>query len=261
MSATMTVLWWLQRRTRDAGVVDVGWTAGVGALAVWYSTFGAAPPTRRILVAVMVGLWSLRLVTHLLTDRVLVGREDGRYLALRKAWGDRFQGRIFWFFQAQAGLAVLFSLPALIAVESTRPPLDWFDLTGGLVWLVAWAGEAAADRQLARFRADPTNRGRTCRRGLWRYSRHPNYFFEWLGWWSCTLVAVGGKGWWITVAAPLLMLLFVLKITGIPPTEARALASRGDDYREYQRTTSSFVPWFPKKRARSSAGLQGSEAG
>jgi steroid 5-alpha reductase family enzyme len=247
MALVMGALWWLQRRTADAGLVDVGWTAGVGALAVCYASLGDGPLPRRVLVAVMAGLWSLRLLHHLLSDRVLKGREDGRYHALREAWGDHFQARIFWFFQAQAPLAVLFSLPALVAVGSARPALDWLDAAGALLWLVAWAGEAAADRQLAGFRSNPANRGRTCRVGLWRYSRHPNYFFEWLGWWSYALVAAGASGWWITLAAPMLMLLFVLKITGIPPTEARALASRGDDYRAYQRTTSAFIPWFPKR--------------
>ncbi len=97
--------------------------------------------------------------------------------------------------------------------------------------------------------APPANRGRTCRRGLWRYSRHPNYFFEWLHWWAYALIAWGAAFVWVTVAAPFVMLVFVLFISGIPPTEARALASRGEDYRRYQRETSAFFPWFPKAEA------------
>lgn len=246
MVVVMTGLWVLQRRIRDAGVVDVGWTYGVGVSAVILAAASPGVLERRILVACLVVGWSLRLGTYILRNRVLSGDEDGRYADLRDRWGDTFQQRIFWFFQTQGLLAVLFALPALAAMMSRRHDLGWFDAAGVVVWLIAIAGEALADRQLARHRADPANRGRTCRRGLWRYSRHPNYFFEWLHWWSYAVIAVGGPLWWIAIAGPLVMLVFIVAITGIPPTEARALASRGDDYRDYQRTTSAFVPWFPR---------------
>ena len=104
-----------------------------------------------------------------------------------------------------------------------------------------------ADRQLVRFKRRPESRGKTCREGWWRYSRHPNYFFEWLHWWSYVALAAGSSYWWVTLLAPAAMLHFLLNVTGIPPTEAQALASRGEDYRQYQRTTSVFIPWFPKK--------------
>ncbi len=120
-----------------------------------------------------------------------------------------------------------------------------WDLAGFAIVLASIAGESVADRQLRRFRHDPANRGRTCREGLWRYSRHPNYFFEWLHWWSYAILAIGGPLSWLAALAPLVMLVFILFVTGIPPTEARAVASRGEDYREYQRTTSAFVPWPP----------------
>ena len=184
--------------------------------------------------------------TEVLSDRVLEGPEDGRYQRLRESWGERFQARMLVFFQGQALLAVLFSLPPLVAMGAVRPRLDLLDAAGALLWLAAVGGEVLADRQLAAHRADPANRGRTCRRGLWRYSRHPNYFFEWLHWWAYALIAWGAPFFWVTVAAPFVMLIFVLFISGIPPTEARALASRGEDYRRYQRSTSAFFPWFPK---------------
>jgi steroid 5-alpha reductase family enzyme len=111
---------------------------------------------------------------------------------------------------------------------------------------VAFAGESLADRQLSRFRQDPRNRGRVCRDGLWRYSRHPNYFFEWLHWWAYVALAAGSPLWWIAVAGVAMMLLFLTRVTGIPPTEAQALRSRGEAYREYQRTTSAFFPWPPR---------------
>lgn len=252
------LLWLWQRRHDDAGIADVGWASGVGLLAVWYAVAVDGPGARRVLVAVLTGLWAARLALYILFDRVLPGGEDGRYRKLRESWGDRFQIRMFFFFQGQALVAVLFSLPPLIAMRAARTGLDLLDLAGVLVWLAAIGGETIADRQLARFRADPANRGRSCRVGLWRYSRHPNYFFEWLHWWSYVLIAWAAPLFWVAFAAPWVMLVFVLFITGIPPTEARALASRGDDYRRYQQTTSAFFPWFPKSQPAGHAPAEGS---
>ena len=110
---------------------------------------------------------------------------------------------------------------------------------------MALAGESAADRQLEAFRRDPANRGKTCRVGLWRVSRHPNYFFEWLVWVAYFVFALASPWGWVTIYCPALMLFFLFRVTGIPATEAQALKSRGEDYRQYQRTTSAFFPWFP----------------
>jgi len=253
MAAVMIALWVVQRARRDAGVVDVGWAAGLGLLAVLYAVLAAGPPLRRLLVAAMAGAWSLRLAWYILVNRVLGKPEDGRYQTLRSKWGDRAQSRFFVFFQLQALVDMIFSLPYLVAMTNPTPGLGVWGLAGVLVWVVAVVGEALADRQLAAFRADPANRGRTCRVGLWRLSRHPNYFFEWLHWWSYVLLAVGSPWWALTLVGPALMLFFLFKVTGIPATEAQALASRGEDYRDYQRTTSAFVPWFPRRRGEGSS--------
>jgi steroid 5-alpha reductase family enzyme len=149
---------------------------------------------------------------------------------------------------------VIFSIPFLVAMTLRSQGLGAWVAAGVLVWVVAVTGEALADRQLAAFRADQTNRGRTCRVGLWRLSRHPNYFFEWLHWWSYVLLGVGSPWWALTLVGPALMLYFLLRVTGIPATEAQALASRGEDYREYQRTTSAFVPWFPRRQGTGNRG-------
>ena len=247
MAAMMAALWLVQRARRDAGVVDVGWTAGLGALALWYALAGGGDPLRRGLVAAMAGGWSLRLAWHLLADRVVGKPEDGRYRELRSRWGERAQARFFVFFQAQAAADVVLSLPFLAAMCGERA-LGATGLAGVAVWAVAVLGETLADAQLARFRADPGNRGRTCRAGLWRLSRHPNYFFEWLHWWAYVLLALGSPAWWLSLVGPVLMLVLLLEVTGIPATEAHALASRGEEYRDYQRTTSAFVPWFPKRQ-------------
>jgi steroid 5-alpha reductase family enzyme len=108
--------------------------------------------------------------------------------------------------------------------------------------MVALTGESIADRQLARFRASPSNRGKVCREGLWRYSRHPNYFFEWFHWWAYAWLAVGSPLWWLPILGVVVMYLFLTRVTGVPPTEAQAIRSRGDAYREYQRTTNAFFP-------------------
>ena len=125
--------------------------------------------------------------------------------------------------------------------------LAWHDYVGLGVWCVAVCGEGLADWQLARFRRRPDSKGRTCREGLWRYSRHPNYFFEWIHWFAYVFLALGSPYVWVALCGPVVMLLFLFKLTGIPYTEKRALASRGEDYRRYQQTTSAFFPWPPKE--------------
>jgi steroid 5-alpha reductase family enzyme len=196
----------------------------------------------------MIGLWSARLAGHILL-RVLFEPEDGRYRRLRADWGERFEGRLLAFFQVQAALAVLFALPVLVVASDPRPLEPVRTVLAGLLWLLAVAGETVADRQLARFRADPANRGRTCRVGLWRLSRHPNYFFEWLGWWPWVVLGLDAPWGGVTLLGPVLMLLFLLFVTGVPATEARAAASR-PDYADYRRSTSAFVPWFPRRAPR-----------
>lgn len=243
----MALLWWVQQIRRDAGVVDVAWAGGLALLALIYAVASEGYLPRRLLVGALAGIWGTRLAVYLLYNRVIGKQEDGRYQTLRAHWGPKAPVYFFFFFQAQALLDVVLSLPFLVAMQNPQPTLTGWDYTGVGVWLLAVGGETVADRQLARFRARPESRGRTCREGLWRYSRHPNYFFEWIHWWTYVAIAVGSAYWWVTLTAPALMLFFILKVTGIPPTEEQALASRGEDYRRYQRTTSAFIPWFPKE--------------
>ena len=242
----MSILWIAQRRTGDAGVVDVGWAASLGLAAVFYALASDADPWRRGIVGALGGLWAMRLATYLFLDRIGKGEEDGRYQKLREDWGDRAQRNLFLFFQAQAFFVVLFSAPLLAAAYAPGPLAPAWAAVAIALWVVSVGGEAIADTQLARFRRDPANRGKTCRSGLWRYSRHPNYFFEWIHWWSYVALSVGTGAFLYTLAGPVVMIVFLYKITGIPYTEERAIRSRGEDYRQYQRTTSAFVPWFPK---------------
>ena len=245
MMVVMAALWVVQRRTGNAGIVDAGWSMGVGAAGLIFAALGDGDPTRRALAGVLIGLWSLRLGGYILR-RVLTEEEYGRYRRLRDEWGASFERRAFVFYQLQALFAVIFALPIAV-VASSQKPLGVAEAVAAVgVWLVAVIGESVADRQLASFRAQPDNRGRTCRNGLWSVSRHPNYFFEWVHWWSYVVLGLGAPLGWLTLVGPFAMLVFLLKVTGIPTTEARAAATR-PDYLEYQRTTSGFIPWFPKR--------------
>jgi len=244
LAAGLALLWARQLVTRNATSVDVAWSAGLAFLAVFYPWFVEGDLTRRVVVGTMGALWASRLAWFLLTDRVLKHNdEDGRYQALREHWGSRAAPFFFLFYQGQAAVAVLFSLPMLAAMRGDAlGTLAW---AGVAVWFIAVAGETIADRQLARFRSDPANKGAVCQNGLWRYSRHPNYFFEWVHWWAYVLIGGGAAITWI---GPVAMLVFLFRLTGIPYTEMQSLRSRGDAYRAYQRTTSVFVPWPPKER-------------
>jgi len=237
--------WYWQRRHRNAGIVDALWAASVGAAAILFAVLGEGAVLPRITLGVLGGAWGLRLAIHL-WRRVRGESEDGRYVALRKHWNDN-QRKWFAFFQFQAVLAAFFSLPFLAVARNPMPGVTLWWAAGVAVWIGSVAGEAVADAQLARFRADPAHRGRTCRDGLWRYSRHPNYFFEWLHWFAYVLLAVGSPWWWLAWAGPVVMYVFLRWISGIPYTEAQALRSRGEDYRRYQQTTPLLFPWFPRK--------------
>ena len=240
----MAGVWVLAVRIGNAGIVDIAWSLNFTLLALLYATLGPGFLPRRGLIFAMATLWSLRLGGYLYA-RVMGHHpvEDGRYQQLRQEWAPRANVRFFWFFELQAALNVILSLPVLVACLNPAPGLHPLELAGLALWAIALVGESVADRQLDRFRKDPQNRGRTCQVGLWRYSRHPNYFFEWLVWVAYFLFATASPWGAFTVYCPLLMLFFLFRVTGIPMTETQALKSRGDEYREYQRTTSAFVPW------------------
>lgn len=241
----MAGTWWLQRRTRNAGYVDVAWAALLAVAALIYGSFAAGAGIPRLLVAMLAGIWGVRLALHLLS-RVLHEAEDGRYQALREHWQGH-QGKFFGFFMAQAALVVLFSLPFLAVAVNPHTELSISMMAGVAVWACSLAGESIADMQLAKFRGCPSNRGRTCRIGLWNWSRHPNYFFEWLHWFGYVLLAVGSPLWALSLIGPIAMLISLLWVTGIPYTEAQALRSRGDAYRRYQQEVSMFFPWPPRR--------------
>jgi len=247
-SVVMLAVWFVQSARRDATPVDIAWAANLGLLAVLYAVLAEGAVERRVLVGALGGLWAVRLAGWLAWHRLGSGRpEDARYAELRRGWGNAANRNFFWFFQAQGVLDVLLSLPFLLIAANARAELNAIEILGAVVAGLAICGETAADVQLDRFKKNPASRGRTCRDGLWRYSRHPNYFFEWLFWVGIAIFAWSAPLGWAGLVAPAVMLYLLWKVTGIPAAEAQAVKSRGQDYLDYQRTTSAFVPWFPRE--------------
>ena len=243
----MHFLWMWQKKTGRAGFVDVAWSIGTGLMAVGFCVVGSGDLQRRIVLGALMGLWGLRLAVHL-WKRLGREGEDGRYESYRQEHGQQKADRFYMiFFQFQAIFALIFASPILVAAFT--PPnieIQLLDYLGIGIWILALAGETLADNQLERFRKNPENRGEVCRIGLWKYSRHPNYFFEWTHWFA--YVAIGWHGDWrfFTLIGPVSMLIFLFRITGIPITEKQALKSRGEKYKRYQEEVSVFVPWLPK---------------
>lgn len=243
--ATLITLWAIQLRTKDAATVDVAWTMLVAGGAIAAGLLTEGDMWRRVLVATLAAAWAIRLGAYLLVNRVISNTgEDGRYRALREQWGSRAARNFLLLYLFQLVIAVVFIVPVAAAMHGGA--LDGWAALGVAVWGVAVAGEALADRQLARFRADSKGRGSVCRVGLWRYSRHPNYFFEWIHWWAYVIIGHAAP---LTFIGPVVMLIFLFRVTGIPYTERQALRTRGAAYRAYQATTSVFVPWPPRRGA------------
>lgn len=245
--ALMAVIWAIAVRIGNAGIVDIAWSAGFAPMAIFLALASDGYAPRRTLIALLVSLWSLRLGGYLYV-RVMSHhpKEDRRYAELRRSWGQHTNRRMFWFFEMQALLLSVLSVPFLLICLNRLPQMQPLEWAGLLLFMIAITGESLADRQLARFRNNPGNRGAVCDVGLWRYSRHPNYFFEWLIWVAYFVLACASPYGWISIFCPALMLFFLLRVTGIPMTERLSLESKGAAFAAYQRRTSAFVPWFPK---------------
>lgn len=250
LSVLMAGAWVVQQRTGNSGWVDTIWTFSlgiVGAGSALWPVAGAAPNARQWLVAVLVAIWSMRLGAHIAVRTAGIA-DDPRYAAFASEWGVDSPRKMFIFLQNQG----LGSIPLVFAIfVAARFPGDALrlqDYFGILILLVGIGGEALADAQLKRFRTDPANKGRVCDVGLWRWSRHPNYFFEWFGWLAYPVIALSmAYAWgWATLLAPLFMYWILVHVTGIPPLEQQMLRSRGERYRDYQSRTSRFFPLPPQ---------------
>ena len=239
-----TLAWLIQLKTKNGAIADVIWGLSFPIAAVVYFYLAQEVGIRQIILLLLVSLWGLRLAIYLF-GRTIGAKEDARYTALRELWGKNQNLYMLRFFYFQALLALVLSLP-FVLIMNNHSKLSLIEITGGVVWLIGLTGETIADNQLKVFKANANNKGRICNHGLWFYSRHPNYFFEWLVWVAYFLIALPSDGGWISFICPLAMLYFLLKVTGIPYTEAHMLKSKGEVFARYQETTSAFFP-LPKK--------------
>lgn len=254
LSAAMTLAWFLQRRTGQSGWIDATWSFAIGSAGAFLALApldGDAPGPRQYLVAAFALAGSLRLGAHI-ASRSLNAGEDPRYHDLALEWGEDFPRRLFWFLQIQAACAFLLSLAVFLAARNPAGFPALADAIGCLVLVVAIVGEAWSDVTLKRFRARRGAGNGVCREGPWAYSRHPNYFFQWLGWLGFAIVAVDVTGGWpqgfLALLAPAFIYWLLAYVSGVPPLEKHMLASRGESFRAYQSQVNVFFPG-PRKRA------------
>jgi len=243
--AAFVLLWIVSVVVADASIVDPFWGASF-VLVAWVAYLVAEDPgARQLLVAVLVTVWGLRLSIYLAARNLGKG-EDYRYQAMRRRWGSRFPwvslGTVFLL---QATLMWIVSLPVQVTMTVGDGP-GWLATVGVALWLVGLSFEAVGDWQLARFKADPANTGQVMDRGLWRYTRHPNYFGDFCVWWGIFLVALTGAEMAWTIVGPVLMAFLLLRVSGVAMLE-RTISKRRPGYEEYARRTNAFFPWPPKR--------------
>ncbi len=249
LSIIMGLAWRVQKATGNTGWIDVFWTFGLGFIAAAASLVPlsdtASPTARQVMVAILIALWSLRLGWHIFMRTQTIG-DDPRYRQLILDWGKNADRQMFHQLQKQAGVSVVLALAVALAAHNPAPGLNIQDALGMMILLLGIVGEAVADRQLRSFKSDPANRNAVCDTGLWRLSRHPNYFFEWVCWLAYPLIAINLSGGypfgWIAITAPACMYWALVYISGIPPLEAHMLRTRGDSFRSYQQRTPAFFP-------------------
>lgn len=244
----MAVAWWVQKKSGNSGWVDTIWSFGTGATALLGALIAPGEPWhwRQIVVAFFVACWSLRLGLHIAT-RTRAIADDPRYRRLITQWGSRAPQQMFWFLQTQALASVPLVAAVSLAARNPDPSLRALDIGAIMLIITALLGEATADRQLREFNRPHSRLAAVCDVGLWRYSRHPNYFFEWMAWLAYPLFAVDLAGYnpygWVALLAPILMYWLLVHVSGIPLLEQHMLATRGEAFRAYQQYTPAFFPY------------------
>lgn len=251
MGFTIVAMYWVWLwaiKIENFGIVDAAWSGGFLLQAALFFHYSEGLTVRKILFLLMVGLWSFRLAYYL-SRRIYAHhpQEDTRYMQLRKEYGVHYKKRFLYFFQMQAVSISILTLPFIFVFQNQSQNISYFEYIGLGAFLISWIGESIADAQMSRFKANPENKGKVCNVGLWKFSRHPNYFFESCIWFSFFIFMLGTSGLIWSIYSPLIILILLLKVTGVPPSEAQSLKTRGEAYKEYQRKTSVFVPWFTKK--------------
>lgn len=244
----MTALWLVSLALKNSSIVDIFW--GTGFVITAWTAFALTPDgfaPRKWLLCGLVTLWGLRLSLHLLT-RNWGKPEDFRYQVWRKAAGPAWWWRSFLkVFLLQGILMWIIAAPLLAAQVSAQPgQLTWLDYLAVPVWLYGFFFEAVGDWQLARFKANPANKGKVLQTGVWRFTRHPNYFGDAAQWWGFFLVALAAGGWWVFFS-PLIMTGLLMRVSGVTLLE-KTLRAQKPGYQAYVESTSEFIPWFPRKK-------------
>lgn len=243
----MLLLWLLSLLLKNSSIVDIFW--GLGFVIVNWIYFTLTPDgfiSRKLLIGLLVSMWGLRLSTHIFL-RNLGKPEDYRYQKWRKENGSQWWWKSFFqVFLLQGLLLWIISAPLLAAQFTSQPEhLTWSDFVGVIVWLVGFYFEAMGDYQLSQFLSKPENKGKIMNKGVWRYTRHPNYFGDSAQWWGYYLIAASAGGWW-TIFSPIMMTFLLVRVSGVALLEKTMETRPG--YKEYAEKTSAFIPWFPHKK-------------
>ncbi|RNL54278.1 DUF1295 domain-containing protein [Pedobacter jejuensis] len=243
----MFLVWLWAKKIKNAGVVDVFWALNFPVITLITYFLSEGFETRKILICSIFLLAELRLGLHL-WQRVIghLEEEEGRYQQLRKEWGDKVERNFFFFFQFQAISNVLLTIPIFIITANPSTKISILEYVGLAIWAIAFIGEMVADQQLAAFKKEPKNKGKVCDTGLWYYSRHPNYFFEWLTWMAYFIFALASPWGILAIISPSIILYLLTRVTGVPNNEEQNLRSKPEAYKKYQQTTSSFFLWGKK---------------
>ena len=237
--AYMTLWYLVAFKKRRLDVVDTVW--GLGFVVVAWSSLLQHPVQRSLLIAVLVSLWGIRLAVHIWRRSQRRGSEDPRYSELSAKWQGNFWLRAYFsVFLLQGLLVWIISLPIDLEANRQINGLNWLSITGTLVWLIGFSFEAIADRQLTTFLRQQDH-PKVMQTGLWRYSRHPNYFGELVQWWGIGIIALQVSNGWIGLIGPLTLSGLIIFVSGIPPIERRRQKDRA--YRDYQQRTSVLIPW------------------
>jgi steroid 5-alpha reductase family enzyme len=246
-AALMVFVWLLSLLKKDASIVDTFWGLGFVLIAAVSYASANGYVHRKVLITSLVAVWGIRLALHIFVRNRGKG-EDFRYKAMRKRFGDRFPlVSLFTVFGLQGALMWIISLPIQLAEASGEPSrLTWLDLTGSILWLVGFLFESIGDFQLARFKSDIANKGKVMDQGLWRLTRHPNYFGDALMWWGLFVISLAtpGGGW--TVISPLIMTGLLMKVSGVALLE-KTLTRTKPEYGSYVNRTNAFFPWVPRR--------------
>ncbi len=236
--------WFLSYTTDHYSWIDFIWATSFLIVIVTLLSQESSPPL--LLLGLLITAWSLRL-SSLLLPRLLTHREDPRYVALKQDWGSKSAQRFLGLYLLECCLTLLLCIPLYVQRASGEQALSLIHCAGALFFIAALLGEALADKQLRAFKTQTEGRNGVCKTGLWKYSRHPNYFFEVLIWFSYAIYTCGADHAYLSLLPTVVMFLLLTRVTGIPYAEKQSLARHGELYRDYQRSTNKLFPWFPKK--------------